>query len=191
MQVIVKLNYLRIAPRKTRLVVDLIRKKKVEEAQTILNFTVKASAKPLLKLLNSAVANARNNFQLDPSNLYISKITVDEGPKYKRWMPRARGQVSEIQKKSSHITLILEEITPEKTKKTDKVKKTAILSPKTPSIGEEQKKDGKKEEDISESEKPKFIPEKQSERQKPKPEIESPKPRIRRGIKRIFRRKAF
>jgi large subunit ribosomal protein L22 len=109
MQTTAKLNYLRIAPRKVRLVANLIRKKKVEEAQNILNFTVKKAAKPLLKLLNSAVANARNNLQLDPSNLYISKITIDEGPKYKRWMPRARGRATEIQKKTSHVTLILEE----------------------------------------------------------------------------------
>lgn len=87
---------------------DLIRGKKVEAAQTILDFTTKGAAKSLLKLLNSAAANAKNNHQLDVSALYISKITVDEGQKYKRWMPRARGQASEIQKKTSHITIILD-----------------------------------------------------------------------------------
>lgn len=113
-----KLRYLRIAPRKVRLVADLIRGKSVEEAQTILNFTVKRAAQPLLKLLKSAIANAKNNFQLEEANLYISKILVDEGPKYKRWMPRARGRASLIQKKTSHITLILDEIN----KKPKKVK---------------------------------------------------------------------
>ena len=109
MQVTAKLRNLRIAPRKARLVADLIRNKQVEEAQAALNFTNKKATEPFLKLLNSAVANAKNNFQLDPANLYISKILVDEGTKLKRWMPRARGQASPIQKKTSHITLVLSE----------------------------------------------------------------------------------
>ena len=74
MQVLAKLNYLRIAPRKVRLVADLIRGKSTEEAQTILNFTVKNSAKDLSKLLKSAVSNAKNNFHLEEKNLYISYI---------------------------------------------------------------------------------------------------------------------
>ena len=123
MEVKAKLNYLRIAPRKIRLVADMIRRKKVEEAQIILGFAKKRGARPLLKLLNSALANAKNNFQLDADNLYISKITVDEGPKLKRWMPRARGRASEIQKKTSHITLILNEIKPSSKKKKERKNK--------------------------------------------------------------------
>lgn len=167
MPITARLRYLRIAPRKVRLVADLIRKKKIEEAQTILNFTTKRIAKPLLKLLKSAIANARYNFQLNPNNLYISKIIVDEGPKYKRWMPRARGAVSEIQKKTSHITLILDEITPtnKKIKKRKEVKKE---------VGEEIKKE---------------IP--KPERPKLRPEPETSKPKVERGIRRIFQRKAF
>ncbi|PJA84728.1 MAG: 50S ribosomal protein L22, partial [Candidatus Nealsonbacteria bacterium CG_4_9_14_3_um_filter_37_13] len=84
MSVTAKLRYLRIAPRKVRLVADLIREKSVEEAQTILSFTTKKAAKVLLKLLKQAIANAKTNFQLEEKNLYISKILVDEGPKYKR-----------------------------------------------------------------------------------------------------------
>lgn len=160
MAVTAKLRYLRIAPRKVRLVADLIRKKKVEEAQIILNFTIKRAALPLLKLLNSAVANARNSIQLEAKNLYISKITVDEGSKYKRWMPRARGVAYPIQKKTSHVTLVLEEIGP--SKKIKKIKKV-----------EEKKK-------LPKIERPKF-----------KPEIEKAKPKIKRGIRRIFQRKAF
>ena len=110
MSVTAKLLHLRIAPRKVRLAADLIRGKTVEEAQTILSFTVKKTALPLFKLLNSAVANAKNNFQLNPANLYISKIIINEGPKYKRWRSRARGMAYEIQKKTSHIILVLEEI---------------------------------------------------------------------------------
>ena len=105
-----KLRNLHIAPRKVRLVVDIVRGKTAAEAGAILNFTTKKAALPVLKLLNSAMANARNNFQLDPDNLYISRITVDEGPKIKRFMPRARGSANEIQKKTSHINLFLDEI---------------------------------------------------------------------------------
>ena len=185
MPVTAKLNYLRIAPRKVRLVADLVRGKSVKEVQSILNFTVKKSATPLLKLLNQAVASAINNFQLNPDNLYISKITVDEGPKYKRWRPRARGQTYEIQKKTSHITIILEErvrsspplaaarVLDEKVKTKKKVKK--IKRPRETIEVEEAK------EKITKLKTP-----------KPKPEIEITKPKIEKGvIKRIFRRKAF
>lgn len=168
MPVTAKLNYLRIAPRKVRLVADLVRGKSVKEVQSILNFTVKKSATPLLKLLNQAVDSAINNFQLNPDNLYISKITVDEGPKYKRWRPRARGQTYEIQKKTSHITIILDE----KVKTKKKVKK--IKRPKETMVEEAKEK-------ITKLKTP-----------KPKPEIEITKPKIEKGvIKRIFRRKAF
>jgi large subunit ribosomal protein L22 len=104
-----KLRYLRIAPRKVRLVADLIRGKSVLEAERILNFTRKRAALPLLKLLKSAVANAKHNFNLDEKNLYISKITVDQGPKTKKIFPRARGRADIKEKKTSHITLILKE----------------------------------------------------------------------------------
>jgi len=159
-----KLRYLRITPRKVRQVSDLIRGKTVEEAQTILRYTVKKTAQPLLKLLKSAVASAKNNFQLEELNLYISKILVDEGPKLKRWRARARGRADEIQKKTSHVTIVLDEITkkPKKVKKVEKIEKVAEAE-KAPKI-----------------EKPKF-----------KPEIEIAKPKIEKGVKRVFRRKAF
>ncbi len=189
MAVTVKLKYLRIAPRKVRLVADMIRKKKIEEAQNFLNFTTKKAAKPLLKLLKTAVADARHNFQLDPDNLYISKITIDEGPKLKRWRPRSRGMAHEIQKKTSHLTLVLDEITPgKKVKKTKKVKKEKVkkkpilVRPARP-VGRIPADKGKGEE------KAKEIPE--IEKPKLRPETEAPKPKITRGIKRIFRRKAF
>lgn len=116
MPVVAKLRYLRIAPRKVRLVADLIRSKSVRQAETILRFQVKRAASPLLKLLRSAIANAKNNFKMKEQNLYVSKITVDEGPKLKRWRPRARGRAYPIHKKTSHITLILEELQEEKRK---------------------------------------------------------------------------
>ena len=123
MKTTAKLNHLRIAPRKVRLIADLIREKKVEDARNILNFAIKKGSLPLLKLLNSAVSNASNSFQADPENLYVSKITVDEGRKLKRWRARARGSAGKIQKKTSCITLVLEEIEHQKGAK-KKIKKT-------------------------------------------------------------------
>lgn len=110
MPVTARLRYLRIAPRKVRLVADLIRGKSVEEAQNILNFTKKRATQPLLKLLKTAISDAKHNFNLEKKNLYIAKIFVNEGPKLKRMMARGRGHSSEIQKKTSHITLVLDEI---------------------------------------------------------------------------------
>ena len=106
------LRHLRVAPRKVRMVTDLIRGKKYEEAQRILSFAIKRGSEPVLKLLNSAAANAKQKFNAETQNLKVAKITVDEGPKLKRIRPRARGQAYQIQKKTSHITLVLEEITP-------------------------------------------------------------------------------
>jgi len=174
-----KLRYLRIAPRKVRLVADLIRGKTVEEAQTILNFTIKKTAQPLLKLLKSAIASAKHNYQLEESNLYISKITVDEGPKLKRWRARARGMTSEIQKKTSHVTLVLEEIVKKPPKKVKKLRPSR-RPPWGPLVKPKVIKKEKVEEKVVKPEKP-----------KPRPEIEVAKPKIERGIKRIFRRKAF
>ena len=109
MEVKVHLNNLRIAPRKSRLVVDMIRGKTVVKARAILEFTVKRSAEPILKLLNSAAASAVNDRKMEESNLYISKITVDEGPKLKRSFPMSRGRAYPIIKRMSHITLVLSE----------------------------------------------------------------------------------
>ena len=166
MKVRSELKYLRIATRKTRLVIDLIRGKKVEEAQTILKFTVKKGVNPILKLLNAAIADAKNNFQLDPANLFISKITVDGGPIQKRWRARSRGMAAPIQKRTSHITIVLDELKPGK-----KIKKA-----ETPVI----KKEEIKKEEIK-PEKPKFK----------RPEVEKSKPEKVRGLKRFFRRKSI
>lgn len=111
------LRYYRVAPRKVRLVASLIRGQSVNDALKQLAFSRKKSAPALNKLLKSAIANARNNFKLDPSNLYIKKITVNGGTILKRWMPRARGRATIIRKKTSHITLVLDTMkSKEKTK---------------------------------------------------------------------------
>lgn len=117
MEVYAKLSNLRIAPRKTRLVVDLVRGKSLKEAQGILRFTSKKAALPVLKLLNQAEANAKNNLKLDPANLFVSKIMVNEGQKLKRSRPRAHGQAYRIQKKTCHINVVLDEIKKGKGKK--------------------------------------------------------------------------
>lgn len=111
MEIKVKLNNLRIAPRKSRQVVDLVRGKTVAEARAILEFTTKRASDPILKLLNSAVASALNDFKLEESSLCISKITVDEGPKLKRSFPMSRGRAYPIIKRASHIALVLNEKT--------------------------------------------------------------------------------
>lgn len=102
-------RYVRIAPRKVRLVVDLIRGKEVGEAIAILRHTPKSSTPVLEKLLNSAMANAENNYQMDVNNLVISEAYVDEGPTLKRFRPRAQGRASRINKRTSHITIVLTE----------------------------------------------------------------------------------
>ncbi|BDR57265.1 50S ribosomal protein L22 [Xylocopilactobacillus apis] len=99
----------RIAPRKARLVVDLIRGKKVAEAYAILKFTPRGASPVVYKVLHSAVANAVNNFDLDAQDLYVSEAFVDEGPTMKRFRPRAKGSASAIHKRTSHITLVVKQ----------------------------------------------------------------------------------
>ncbi|MEA3293137.1 MAG: 50S ribosomal protein L22 [Patescibacteria group bacterium] len=170
-----KLNYLRTSPRKVRLVADLIRGKSVESARAILQFTFKKSTDPMAKLLNSAIANAKNDFKVeDEAILYVSKITVDEGPKYKRWMPRARGAVSGIKKRTSKITLVLSQAQEKK----QRIKGDSKMKEKEKEKSKPQKIEGKKK-------KIKF------EYPKLKTENKKQIPKVERGVKRIFRRKAF
>jgi len=176
MPVIAKLRNLNIAPRKVRMVADLIRREKAKEALVILRFAIKRSAEPIEKLLRSAISNAKHNFNLtDESNLYIAKITVDEGRKMKRWEPRARGSASEIQKKTSHITLILDEI--EKIGK--KAAKQAEKMVKPESAVDIAEPTIKTSEEVKEI-KPKF-----------KSPVKERKPKITSGIRKIFRRNVF
>ncbi|MEK4701648.1 50S ribosomal protein L22 [Solibacillus silvestris] len=99
----------RIAPRKVRLVVDLIRGKQIGEAVAILRHTPKAASPVVEKVLKSAVANAEHNYELDINNLVVSEIFVDEGPTLKRFRPRAQGRASAINKRTSHITVVVSE----------------------------------------------------------------------------------
>jgi large subunit ribosomal protein L22 len=102
-----KLSYLRQAPRKVRSVGDLIKGLPVNEAEAQLIVQTRRPSKALLKLLRSAVANAKNTKTVDPQHLFVSGIRVDGGPMLKRYLPRARGSASPIQKKMSHVTLTL------------------------------------------------------------------------------------
>nr|O66094.1 RecName: Full=Large ribosomal subunit protein uL22; AltName: Full=50S ribosomal protein L22 [Phytoplasma sp. STRAWB1]AAC13663.1 ribosomal protein L22 [Phytoplasma sp. STRAWB1] len=96
-----------IAPRKVRLVIDLIRGKNIAQAQAILTFTSKVAAPVILKLLNSAVANATNNLKLNHEQLYVKEVFVNEGLRLKRIFPRAKGSGDMIKKRTSHITLVV------------------------------------------------------------------------------------
>lgn len=152
-QVIAKLKYLHISPRKTRLVADLIRGLPVREAEAELLLLPKRASGALLKLLRSAIANATHNFHFDPNKLFIKEIRVDKGTVLKRWWPRARGSVGKIEKKTSHVYLTLD--VSEKIKQPDFIiistkkdkeknqKKIKTKNTKTPKIKEEAKKEDK------------------------------------------------
>jgi large subunit ribosomal protein L22 len=109
MEVKARLRFARISPRKARLVADLVRGKRSEESLNILTFTKKASAKIIIKLLKSAIANATQKKNIDIDRLYIKQITVDQGPTMKRFQPRALGRATMIRKRTSHINIVLDE----------------------------------------------------------------------------------
>lgn len=102
-------RYVRISSRKVKIVVDLIRGKSVREAEAILRYTPKAATEPVLKLLNSAVANAENNLELNRDDLYVAEVYANQGPTLMRYRARAHGRASRIRKRTSHITIILDQ----------------------------------------------------------------------------------
>ena len=103
------LKFIRVSPRRTRLVIDQIRGKKVEEALDILKFTPKRSAAIVAKVLRSAIANAESTQSVDVDRLYIKRVAVDEGGMWKRFMPRAQGRATRIRKRLSHVTVVIDE----------------------------------------------------------------------------------
>lgn len=105
-----KVTHVRISPRKVQIVLDLIRNQPVDKAMAILKFTPKAACEPIIKLVKSAVANAEHNYNMDTNNLYISECHVAPGPILKRIRPRAQGRAYRINKRTSHITLVLKEM---------------------------------------------------------------------------------
>lgn len=183
MEITAKLNYLRIAPRKVRLIARLIRGKYAEDAKNILRFTTKRGAKPISKLLDSALANAKNNFHIEKLDLYISKITVDDGPRLKRWRARARGQAAQILKRTSHITIVLNE-SGENSNVSSKVKnqqKNGVVN----------RDDSKKVENNLKSSRSLKDNKFSGERARFRQGSGNKPPKVKKGVKRIFKRKAF
>jgi large subunit ribosomal protein L22 len=109
MEATAKLTFARLSPRKTRLVVDLVRGKGIQDALNILRFSPQPSAKLVSKLLSSAVANAEQKGVADVDHLFVKAISVDGGPVLKRFVPRAQGRASKIRKPTSHISVVLAE----------------------------------------------------------------------------------
>lgn len=170
---VAKLNYLKMAPRKVRLVADSIKKMPIQEAEAQLLVRPQRAAGPILKLLRSAIANSKNK-ELDQEKLFISNIRVDNGPMLKRILPRAMGRATLIQKKSSHITLVLEE-------RKNKFSQRFNI---------EVEKKGEKEKAKKEEKDAKQPPMKKPERPK-RPEIPQEKGKEKSGfLKRIFKRKS-
>ncbi|HEY2299934.1 MAG TPA: 50S ribosomal protein L22 [Jatrophihabitans sp.] len=103
-------TYVRVTPMKARRIVDLIRGKGAQDSLAMLKFAPQAASEPVAKVLASAIANAENNFSLDPETLIISRAYVDEGPTLKRFRPRAQGRAYRIRKRTSHITIEVESV---------------------------------------------------------------------------------
>ena len=110
-------RFVRVTPQKARRVVDLIRGMQATEAVSLLRFAPQAASEPVGKVLASAIANASNNHNLDPRTLVVSQVFVDEGPTMKRFRPRAQGRASQILKRTSHITVVLESVDTDAKKK--------------------------------------------------------------------------
>jgi len=109
METTAKARYVRIAPRKVRIVMDMVRGKPVEEALQTLGLVRKAASPVIAKVIRSALANAENNFHMSTDGLVITKACVDEGPTMKRFLPRAMGRATTVRKRTSHITVVLSE----------------------------------------------------------------------------------
>lgn len=155
-----KLRYLRMSPRKVRLVIDTIRGLDVIKARNKLHFINRTAVKPVLKLLESAIANAKNNYEhlgikVAEENLYIKTISADLGPSLKRWRPRAFGRASPILKRSTHINLVLAEKKPSKVKKLKKAKAEDLKVASVSEIKEDEKNKIKEPTVLKEEAKPK------------------------------------
>ncbi len=176
MELKAKTNFLRMSPRKVRLVIDLTKGLDVEEALTQLKFLKKRATGPVEKLIRSAISNAEENFNLKRGNLYIKEIRVDGGPTIHRFMPRAMGRATPIRKRTSHLSLILAERVPTEPGKIKKAK------PK-----EDQKDDIIKVDDLKEFE----VKEKAEAKKEGKKPNERQDKKAKKGFtKRFFNRKS-
>lgn len=169
MEIKANLNYLRMSPRKTRLVAGLIKGMRIKRAEEHLARSTRRSARPLLKLLRSAAANARQNFQLPDGELYVKDVRVDEGPALKRFRPRAFGRSASIRRRASHVSLVLETGAP--VPRLERARVEPVV------------RDAGGREDFRE---------KETRRQKPEAEERPPAPVKSKGfMQRMFRRKAI
>lgn len=184
-QIKAQLNHLRIAPRKVRAVADVIRGQDADAAKAQLKYLTRRSAAPVEKLLNSAIASAKHNLGLDENYLYIKEIVVDEGMKLKRYKPKGFGMTMPIQKKTSNVKLVLDELPEEKKKK-----KEALLA-KRPKFEEARKEDTAVKGEIEDKKSLKAEPKLKAEKEI----IKGFKRRNFGGIKtlgrKIFRRKSI
>lgn len=130
MEVKANAKFIRMSPKKIRLIADLIRGMNVKTAEAQLKFKVKLAAGPVLKLLKSAVANALHNFNLKEENLFIKTIAVNEGPSLKRWAPKAFGRATPVIKRSAHVNIVLDEKIPGTAIKTESLKESALKTKK-------------------------------------------------------------
>jgi large subunit ribosomal protein L22 len=187
MEVKAKAKYIRISPRKVRLVVDVIRGMGITQGMNQLKFINKKASGPVRKLLASAIANAANNFELSEDNLYIKEARVDEGPTLRRWRPRARGRATPIRKRTSHINIVLAEIVDSGQKEG---KKQELEAPLKMSENKEKKQEDKTKEKKS---KQAAKPEEKTEPKDKKTRQPAQKP-AQQGSKgvsgKMFRRKA-
>lgn len=187
MKVKAKSKYLRISPKKMRLVTSVIQGMDVEKALIQLDFIPKRGCDYVKKTLSSAISNAEHNFEIDKSNLFIKEIFVNEGPTLKRWRPRAFGRAGQIRKRSSHLEIILEEKEPGKkkgVKKTTKEKKEKIKEPEIKPLSEA--------EEVISQDKKEEIKKDQSVKPEPRHKTKSPsKPKGKKAFKNIFRRKSI
>ncbi|MBA3047822.1 50S ribosomal protein L22 [Patescibacteria group bacterium] len=151
MEIKAKAKHIRMSPRKVRLVVDAVRGKEVGAALSQLQFINKLAVKPIIKLVNSAIASAEHNFEIEKNNLYIKAIRVDEGSTLHRWTPKAHGRATPIRKRASHVSLVLAEIKESGKKEAKKQKIEAPIKLDGQPKGEDsvKVKEAKKEKEIS------------------------------------------
>lgn len=153
-------RYIHVAPRKLRLVANLVRKSPVDVALEQLRFSSKNAALPLTKVINSAIANAVHNFNLNRDNLYVKSVTIDGGPVYKRYAPRAQGRAFIERKRTSHINVILESREQKKASRRRSIfsLRPRIVEPAAPQAGRASLSEAGREVSTNKSQAPKQAP---------------------------------
>lgn len=190
MEIKAKAKHIKASPRKVRLVVDVIRGLRVDQAIDQLTFVQKKATGSIEKLVKSAIANALNNFELKEDNLFVKEIRVDEGPTMKRWQPRARGRACPIRKRTSHVSIVLGELVDsgEAKAKKQKIDAPIKLGAKAPEAEGVKIKSTKKVEKVDTEEQGKKIVDPRGEGKGKNTKIEGKSSKAFGG--KMFRRKA-